>query len=816
MDSRDSLSASASDVGRDGSASDEDSVLVVTSRLAKDAVLYFQSGKFSECIGVLNQLKQMKENDPKILHNIAIAEYFRDGCSVPTKLLEALNRVKKQSDELARATREQVDAANPGNKTVGTKESSTNGQSSSTSCNDEFDNTVTVFNIAITRFHLHDYGKALSILEHLFQNIEPLDETIALQICFLLLDVALACRDASKFAAVLNYMEKTYGVGCGSQVENGNSVQLSTNQVSKIASLQTSSLASDSANSDLAAGESTLSRSLSEETLEYDNGLAEIGEQSLTKQVDRFPANNVVKAIGDRSISAVDLKLELQLYKVRFFLLTRNLKLAKREVKHAMNIARSRDSSVNIDRGRDSSVALLLKSQLEYARGNHEKARKLVFASGETKTSIMYNNNIGCIDYQLGNYQTSTLSLSNAYRACLSPRKEKATKLLSLSQDKSMLVTYNCGLLYLASGKPGVAVRCFEKATCVFRKQPLLWLRIAECCLMDLKMRLLEKGRSEIKVQVYGKGKWRHLLIKEKERVEVTSPDQSKLSLINARAYLKKALRLLNKSSVNGSKSDHQVEPSSVRKESIEESSSDPTGMALGSGQANTNTSMKETKGGTNQDMIRNSLSLYEDVRARENHMMKQALLANTAFVELELEDYVKALPAAKSLLELPECSKIYVFLGHIYAAEALSLQNKAEEAAKHLSVYLHGQDSIELPFIQEDLNQWRFHRSVDCEERKDSSTGEAKDNTAFLSPEEARGSVYANLAAMRAIRGDFDRAQQLVSQALSILPNNVQATLTGIYIDLKLGKTQDAVARLKQCNRVSFLPAKLELNRNS
>lgn len=30
----------------------------------------------------------------QILHNIALAEYFRDGCTDPNKLLEALNNVK--------------------------------------------------------------------------------------------------------------------------------------------------------------------------------------------------------------------------------------------------------------------------------------------------------------------------------------------------------------------------------------------------------------------------------------------------------------------------------------------------------------------------------------------------------------------------------------------------------------------------------------------------------------------------------------------------------------------------------------------------
>lgn len=37
---------------------------------------------------------QSVANVYQVLHNIAIAEYFRDGCSDPRKLLEVLNNVK--------------------------------------------------------------------------------------------------------------------------------------------------------------------------------------------------------------------------------------------------------------------------------------------------------------------------------------------------------------------------------------------------------------------------------------------------------------------------------------------------------------------------------------------------------------------------------------------------------------------------------------------------------------------------------------------------------------------------------------------------
>lgn len=68
MDLRDSSSSVvAAAPNRDGSSgTDDDAVLSVAAALAKDAALHFQTGKFSECVEVLNQLLLKKENDPKV------------------------------------------------------------------------------------------------------------------------------------------------------------------------------------------------------------------------------------------------------------------------------------------------------------------------------------------------------------------------------------------------------------------------------------------------------------------------------------------------------------------------------------------------------------------------------------------------------------------------------------------------------------------------------------------------------------------------------------------------------------------------------
>ncbi|GMI97655.1 hypothetical protein like AT5G35430 [Hibiscus trionum] len=855
MDSRDSSSPSAPN--RDGSADDNEGGLPVTAALAKEAALHFQSRKLAECIDVLNQLKVKKEGDPKVLHNTAIVEYVRDGCSDPKKLLEVLNNVKKRCEELAHASGEQAESgSSSGNKftsdSKGSGTSTTIQQFSSDSGSivfkDEFDTSVSALNIAVIWFHLHEYSKALSILEPLYQNIEPIDETTALHICLLLLDVVLACHDASKSADVLHYLEKAFGIGNVSQGENGNTgTQQSTNLVGKSSSAPSSPFVSesDASSSDLAASvdasENALSRDLSEDRLDEMFSTLDIGGQNLARPAGIASANDHPRITVDRSISGVDLKLKLQLYKVRFLLLTRNLKLAKREVKHAMNIAR----------GRDSSMALLLKAQLEYTRGNHRKAIKLLMASS-TRTdaafSSMFNNNLGCIYYKLGKYHTSAVFFSKALSICSSLQKEKPLKLLTFSQDKSLLITYNCGLQYLACGKPILAARCFQKACLIFYKRPLLWLRLAECCLMAVEKGLVKGSqtppdRSEIRVNVIGRGRWRKLLIEygisrnghvdsvEKNDWTLGGDGQPKLSLPLARQCLYNALHLLNCSERSNSKSVLSSNSSLEESESSDGSSSknpnhkklsgtNSMGSTMLVGLVNSNGDLKEPKGGANQEIVQNSVSYYEDIRRRENRMIKQTLLANLAYVELELNNPLKALSAALSLLELPGCSRIYIFLGHVYAAEALCLLNKPKEAAEHLAIYLSGGNNIELPFSQEDCEQWRVEKPVDCEEPNGAAaknpSHEGLQECMFLKPEEARGTLYANLAAVSAIQGELERAHHFVTQALSLVPNSSEASMTAIYVDLMLDKSQEALSKLKHCRDVRFVPSSLQLNKCS
>ncbi|XP_071742229.1 uncharacterized protein [Rutidosis leptorrhynchoides] len=751
------------------SAVDAD-LISVTQTLAKEAHEFFQSGKYADCLRVLNQILEKNSDDPKILHNIAIVENFQDGFSNPKRFLETLDNLKNRSEKLAHSAGQNAEALNNRIKALGNK-----GNNVVANLADDFDASVTTFNIAVSLYHLHKYEKCFSILERLYQNIEPLDERVARHVCLLLLDVSLVCHHASRAADVINYLERVGGNSLGgSQGESGNiTLQQLINPVTKSTSAPSNVIISESIHSDSSANtngpESPLARTHSEETLieSLMSTLDVSGGQNLTR-----PLNDVTRTQTDDSlITTPDLRLKVHLYKVWVLILARNLKAAKREVKMAMNIAL----------GKDYVLALFLKSQLEYARNNHPKAIKLLMASSVTQTvpgtSALYYNNLGCIYYQLGKYQTSAVFFSKALSNATSQRKEKPMKLLSYSQDKSVLFVYNCGLVYLASGKPVLAVRCFQQAGSVFFNRPLLWLRIAECCIM------FSEKKADIDVNVIGRGKWRQLAIEYCNSRNVLQLEPN-LSLTFAKSCLLNALHFLD--------SSDEISPH---------------GLDVKVGQGfDSNGEVKESKVGNNV-LLQSSINEYEGLCGKENKMILQAVLADLAFVHLELGNAVKALDTAKRLLRHPECSRVYVFLGHVYAAEAYCLLNQPKEASEHLSCYLSEKNSTVLPYNQEDIDILQMRKTVDLEEPSlDQSVPQGVSGSSFLKPEEGRGVLYANIAALAAAEGNIERAQEAITRALPVLPNCPEVVLTATYVDLVCGNTRDAVMKLKLCSRVRYL----------
>ena len=125
--------------------------------------------------------------DPKVLHNVAIAEYVQGGCRDARKLLSALEALKQRLED-ARAEAEFGEGDALG----------------------DMDPSLTAYNMAVLLYQLKQYARCRTILEDMFSNIEPIDEFLAFKLCFLLLDVYLLQKQAERAAEVLAYLEKSF------------------------------------------------------------------------------------------------------------------------------------------------------------------------------------------------------------------------------------------------------------------------------------------------------------------------------------------------------------------------------------------------------------------------------------------------------------------------------------------------------------------------------------------------------------------------------------------------------------------------------
>jgi CCR4-NOT transcription complex subunit 10 len=160
----------------------------------------------------------------------------------------------------------------------------------------------------------------------------------------------------------------------------------------------------------------------------------------------------------------------------------------------------------------------------------------------------------------------------------------------------------------------------------------------------------------------------------------------------------------------------------------------------------------------------------------------------------------------------------MYLFLGHVYAAEALCALNRPKEAAEQLTVYLRDDNDVELPYSVENHEKAPVEKDSDGEDTVAPTvtklTLEETQHSVSLKPEEACGVVYVDLGMTAAVQGDLEQASYMVSRGLALLPNNPRALLASVYVDLLQGKAQEAIGKLRRCRNVRFRTSSVATSR--
>jgi CCR4-NOT transcription complex subunit 10 len=151
--------------------------------LAQLAKNQFHSNKYDESLQTLNKIKSDgKSTDAKVDHNKVVAQYYQGNCTEPKKLLEDLAKIRKRlEDKLQEQEEEEIQDIN-----------------------------IILYNMAVINYQLRQFATCLSILETLFHNIEPMDENLAIRICFLLGELYLNLKYKDKVSLVIGYLEKTF------------------------------------------------------------------------------------------------------------------------------------------------------------------------------------------------------------------------------------------------------------------------------------------------------------------------------------------------------------------------------------------------------------------------------------------------------------------------------------------------------------------------------------------------------------------------------------------------------------------------------
>lgn len=161
--------------------------------LAATALQHFKERNATKALDCLTKLRSKgKENDPKILHNISITEYYLNGSSDPQKLLDDFNKVKTIITEKAANQAENGDVQDE------------------TSTPEDIDTALLQYNQAVILYQTRKYASALEILTRLNRTIEPIEDYLAVRICFLLVDIYLLLKQTEKGLAVMTYLDKLY------------------------------------------------------------------------------------------------------------------------------------------------------------------------------------------------------------------------------------------------------------------------------------------------------------------------------------------------------------------------------------------------------------------------------------------------------------------------------------------------------------------------------------------------------------------------------------------------------------------------------
>lgn len=465
-----------------------------------EATALFEAGEYGKCVHTLETVKSdavEEECDLRLQHNLVIARFCAGGAREPGALLESLSDIAlcseaaaeeaARKEEAAKAkaisfstgvqTVDEASRAGPRDSPDTSRKAKESGKESQLSVADALSilaedtdtivsNALVQYNIALVDFSLKHFASALQRLEKVFTAVTRLPEYLVCNICFLLLDTHLALAEQHPEHRAL-VLQRTGDV-----------------------------------------------------LAHLDKAFPNLLKKTTLKKGSKEARSTISFPTGRKPADPVSFKYLHHIYRAKIYLCSKSTKQAKREIKWCMSV------------GNQNPTSMFLKSNLEYQGKNFSKSIKLLnaFHGTDLDTSLpaLYYNNLGCIHYGMGKasaaehyFYRAVVENEGIYRTPpdVSARQsaaghkknrgkdrhkenqssgqcEREVNLGRFARDRKASILYNNGLLQLRSRNAQLAFECFLGAMPLYSKNPWLWLRLAECCIVE-HVEMMEKESKE-------------------------------------------------------------------------------------------------------------------------------------------------------------------------------------------------------------------------------------------------------------------------------------------------------------------------------
>lgn len=377
---------------------------------------------------------------------------------------------------------------------------------------------VALYNLAIIAYHRQRLDTASLAGSVLFDNIEAMDEWLALLCCFLLTDVYLRLHDVPFAITVLSYADKLL------PSFSKPPVHLSKSEDSKAA---------------------------------LNENVATI--QTLSPQ---WEGRHV--AILEHPTSYVDAKFCMHIYHTRVSATGDAGDSSRSNRKEAKAAVLAADDA----QSRPTSAALLVKARVEqnYAKG----LRILSSIMNNCPSSMLAKvrpvalNSLGILHHRLGKHAAAACYFEHSRREFEALFDRQQSHLSVMSSVRDSHVAYNLALQYIKLGEYDTALKLLSKcvkADLVFaERNSILWLRMAECC---IHLQKAPHDNTNARLNVEGKGPSRRLVVR-------TTDDTDEIAMEYATVCARAALRILDRKNGNIHKDNGGYESAHDEPEEVE------------------------------------------------------------------------------------------------------------------------------------------------------------------------------------------------------------------------------------------------------